>query len=70
MSMKNRRINKAFMEAASQRAQQQMKSHMDRLKEQGSARTCRIDPRAAEKTRLSDNDGAVLDIKKKFRRID
>ncbi|KZE38958.1 hypothetical protein AV656_08655 [Bhargavaea cecembensis] len=68
--MKNRRINKAFMEAASQRAQQQMKSHMDRLMEQGNARTCRIDPRVAEKTLLPDNDGAVLDIKKRIRKID
>ncbi|MFC7364223.1 MULTISPECIES: hypothetical protein [Bhargavaea] len=68
--MKDRRINKAFMEAASQRAQQQMQTHMDRLKEQGTARTCRIDPRLAEKTRLSDNDGAVLDIKKRIRKVD
>lgn len=68
--MKNRRINRAFMEAASQRAQQQMKSHMDRLSEQGYARACRIDPRIAEKTRLPENDGAVLDIKKKIRKID
>lgn len=68
--MKNRRINKAFMEAASLRAQQQMKLHLDRLKEEGPARTCRIDPRIAEKTRLPDNDGAVLDIKKRIRKAD
>ncbi|EMR06510.1 hypothetical protein C772_01405 [Bhargavaea cecembensis DSE10] len=67
--MRNRRINKAFMEAASQRAQQQMKSHMDRLSDQGYARSCRIDPRLAETTKLPDNDGAVLDIKKRIRKI-
>ena len=68
--MKRHQVNRSFTEAASQRAKRQMKTRLDRLAEKGQARACMINPRFSEKPRLSENDGAVLDIKKRIRRTD
>lgn len=64
---KRYQVNKAFTDAASRRAKRQVSTHIRRANAKGSVKVTIIDPRFSEKPKLTENDGAVLDIKKKVR---